>query len=91
MITKESTGFNRKLFLNVFMLIWLVTIYVLRGDGKTESIVGVTKCETIDHVLAVGVMVGAVFFMLIGACLNRQEQRIKEELGYTFTTGDIDW
>lgn len=66
-------------------------IYAFRGDGRNESIVGVKKCDAEDHELVAAIIVGCTIFMFIGALLNRRDQRIKKELGYTFVTGDVDF
>jgi hypothetical protein len=66
-------------------------IYGFRGNGRDISIVGVVKCDVGDHLLFASIIVGCALFTFIGALINRREQRIKVELGYTFATGDLDW
>jgi len=91
LIERESTPFNRKLLVNLLMWAWLIILFVFKGNGRTESVVGVKKCDEIDWTIFGIFFAGAFIFLIIGALMNRHEQRQKEKLGYTFTAGDIDW
>jgi hypothetical protein len=66
-------------------------IYGFRGNGRDKSVVGVIKCDPGDHGLVAAIIIGCLILMFIGALLNRRDQRVKKELGYTFVTGDVDW
>lgn len=81
---------NRKLVLNLSMLLILFLVSFFRGDGVNPSVIGVKKCTgAYFGVLASLIIVGIIEF-IIGVWWVRSDFTTKKRLGYKFEMGDIE-
>ena len=67
------------------MIFMLILIGILRGSGTTPSIIDVIKCEPLDNILLVILIISGIIITAIGAYLNRIDYLKKKKFGYTFT------
>lgn len=71
------------------MLLLLFLTSLFRGNGKTPSVVGVTKCKPNDHIIFASLLLGGIILTVIGGVLVQREYKKKVELGYVFVKGDV--
>ena len=71
------------MILVVFICSWF------RGNGKTPSIIGVTKCEPLDITILILLILAGCAFTYISAKWGAKEFDYKKKIGYTFEKGDI--
>ena len=87
---KDSTHLNLKNLYCLSLVLFLFLVQILRGDGKTPSIIDVEKCEPVDHVLLAIQLSGGVLFTIFSSWWIRRDFKLKEELSYPFQQGEID-
>lgn len=71
------------------MLVLLFTINLLRGDGKSPSIIGVKRCENIDWVLFGTLIVLSTLITVTAIAILRKEYEYKKSIDYPFVQGDF--
>ena len=62
----------------------------MRGSGKEPSIIGSTRCTTIDWTMLGILFVCCLIMTIIGAMVQRKEYAHKVAIGYEFVTGDFE-
>lgn len=90
MIRGESTNFNRKLYLNISMLLILFLVSLFRGDGKNPSVIGVKKCTSPDSGILATLIIAAVIEFAIGVWWISQELKTKKRVGFKLEKGDVE-
>ena len=66
-IKNESTNFQwSKLALNYGMLAIMIILQLLRGPGSEPSIIGVSRCDALDWVLLIGLILISILFTFAG-------------------------
>lgn len=65
------------------LLIIVISLVVnfLRGSRKTPSIIGITKCGTLDWSIFLSFVVIAFALSYVGVRINKREQELKEQGG----------
>ena len=70
----------------------IITIVALfRGSSTFKSLVGVTRCSTVDFVLFGLEVVVLLFFSIVNIILLKKNHRTRKGYGYKFVRGDIEW
>ena len=72
------------------MMLILFVVQFMRGSGKEPSIIGSTRCTTIDWTMLVILFVCCLIMTIIGAMVQRKEYAHKVAIGYEFVTGDFE-
>jgi uncharacterized membrane protein YfcA len=72
------------------MMIILFVVAFLRGTGKKPSVIGVTKCDTVDHTLFILLIVSGLIVTIISVVILKKEYNYKVKVGYKFTPGDFE-
>ena len=54
------------------MLFLLFITSLFRGNGKTPSVVGVTKCQPADHGIFASLIIGGIILTFAGAYVTRK-------------------
>lgn len=62
---------------------------LFRGNGKTPSVVGVTKCLPADHIILVLLIISGIVYTVIASLWVRRDYIYKKQIGYNFIKGDI--
>lgn len=78
----------RKHLMAVFIIVVSLVVNFLRGSRKTPSIIGITKCGTLDWSIFLTFIVIALLMSYVGVRINKREQRLKEKGGAT-SSSDI--
>ena len=86
---QESSHFNLKTLYIVCMVLFLFVIALFRGDGRQPSVVGVEKCQPLDHVLLALLITGGVFSTIFSAWWVRRDYIAKRALDYPFVQGEM--
>lgn len=63
-----------------------LVVNFLRGSRKTPSIIGITKCGTLDWTIFTSFIVMAFALSYIGVRINKREQALKEKCGVASMT-----
>ena len=71
------------------MLLVMVICMILRGPGKTESIIGVKACEGPGYMFLILIVVTACVLTFIGIKYVQEEYEEKKKAGYDFVKGDL--
>jgi hypothetical protein len=66
------------------MVLFLFFIALFRGDGRQPSVVGVEKCQPVDHALLVLLITGGVLATVFSAWWVRRDYKEKRALDYPF-------
>ena len=74
----------------VFIIVVSLVVNFLRGSRKTPSIIGITKCGTLDWTIFMVFIVIALSMSYIGVRINKYEQKLKEKGGAT-SSSDISY
>jgi hypothetical protein len=88
-IKRESTHLNWKLLFALSMITLIFICSLLRGNGKTPSVVGVLKCDAADHTILVLLIVSGFVYTIIASRWGQKEHLYKKSIGYNFVKGDI--
>lgn len=62
---------------------------LFRGNGKTPSVIGVTKCLPADHTILTLLIISGFVFTVIASMWVRNDYLYKKQIGYNFVKGDI--
>lgn len=88
-IAYESTNFQwDKIGLNWGIIVVQTVVALLRGSG-TNSIAGISRCETVDWVLFGMLQLFCLIFLLAGIKVAKQDYINKVDCGYEFSPGDF--
>ena len=88
---KESTNFQwNKLSSIGVMLLTLLIINLLRGQGGSPSIIGIKRCQSADWVLFFILVFAAGCITLFTILKMRKEYAFKQQIGYPFVKGDFE-
>ena len=71
----------------MIIIVFLCTLF--RGNGKDPSVIGVTKCEPVDHILLTLLILSGVVSTIIASIWVSRDYIYKEKICYTFEKGDI--
>lgn len=63
-----------------------LVVNFLRGSRKSPSIIGITKCGTLDWTFFMAFISIAFIMSYIGVLINKREQALKEKAGVTCAT-----
>ena len=84
-IEAESTNFQwSKLALHYGMLALMVILGILRGPGVKPSLIGVERCQPLDYIFLLTLLICAIIFTRIGTQIMKSDYEKKEEVGYPF-------
>ena len=67
----------------------MIVCMLLRGPDGKESIVGVERCDALDYVFLLTVIVEAIILTSIAFNITSSEYDRKEKCGYKFVKGDV--
>ena len=74
------------------MLTIMIAVQLSRGPGFAPSIIGVSRCDILDVVLLVILVIASIILTLIGVKVNQNEYERKESCeGYEFVKGDVKY
>ena len=76
----------RKHLLAIAIIVISLVVNFLRGSRKTPSIIGISKCGTLDWTIFTSFVVIAFLLSYVGVVINKREQALKERCGYTCHT-----
>ena len=62
----------------------------MRGQGKEPSIIGSTRCTSIDWTLLIILLVASIIMTILAVIVQRKEYAYKKKIGYEFVTGDFE-
>lgn len=62
---------------------------LFRGNGKDESVIGITKCVPADHTILVMLIISGIIYTVIASLWGQKEHLYKQSIGYNFVKGDI--
>lgn len=81
---------NRKLVLNLSMLVILLLVNLFRGNGVNPSVIGVKKCTGGYFGVLASLIIAGLIEFIIGVWWVRSDFTTKKRLGYKFEMGDIE-
>ena len=70
----------------IVIIIISISVNFLRGSRKTPSIIGITKCGSLDWFLFSSFIIIAFLLTYIGVRINKREQTLKEKGGVSCAT-----
>jgi len=66
----------------MMIVVFMCTLF--RGNGVDPSIVGVTKCMAVDHLLLTILILSGIISTVIAAFWVRRDFVYKQKIGYKF-------
>jgi len=74
------------------MLAIMIAVQLSRGPGFAPSIIGVSRCDSLDFILLAVLVIASVILTLLGVMVNQKEYERKEACeGYDFVKGDVKY
>ena len=75
MLEAEKSHFKqwRKHLMAILIILISLTVNFLRGSRRTPSIVGITKCGTLDWTIFLSFIVIALLLSYVGVRINKRE------------------
>ena len=71
------------------MMVILIIVQLLRGSGLQPSLIGVSRCTTLDWSLYGLLILAGVSMTLYAICMQRKDYEYKKQIGYLFVPGDL--
>ncbi len=70
------------------MICILILASVLRGPGKTPSVIGVIRCDPADHAILACLILSGIMLTILGSVWNNSDHKKKMSLSYKMVKGD---